>query len=221
MKTVVFDMDGVLINTEPLHYRAWQEAFREEGVPLLSYTDYAPCIGSVRMNLFEIIREKTGVTVPNPEKLSARMAEITADLIEKEGLPRLPGTEEMLKRLHSAGYLLAVASSSPAYAIRGILEALGVLPFFACTVSGEEMKRPKPAPDTFLAASQKLNCQPADCLVVEDSTNGGLAAKAAGMRVAWFRNPDSGPQNIPHAVLELDSWSAENTARLLSCLKTI
>ena len=80
------------------------------------------------------------------------------------------------------------------------------------------MEHPKPAPDTFLRAMEKLNLKPEDCIIVEDSTNGGKAAAAAGAKCVWFHNPDSGDQQIPHAVLTITSWSPENVDKLIDLM---
>lgn len=87
-----------------------------------------------------------------------------------------------------------------------MLKDLDLAQYFSAFISGENMAHPKPAPDTFLAAAEALLLDPSACMVVEDSTNGGKAAKAAGMSCVWFHNPDSGDQQIPVAVLEISSW---------------
>lgn len=74
-------------------------------------------------------------------------------------------------------------------------------------------------PDTFVRAMEKLKLKPEDCLIVEDSTNGGKAAAAAGTKCVWFHNPDSGDQQIPHAVLEIASWSQENVEKIIELMK--
>ena len=115
--------------------------------------------------------------------------------------------------------VLAVASSSPMRHIDQALGELGLSDCFAVKVSGENVAHPKPAPDTFLIAAEKLGVLPKDCLVVEDSTNGGKAAAAAGMDCVWFHNPDSGVQSIPQAVLELTSWEGDAAGKVLELLQ--
>ena len=78
---------------------------------------------------------------------------------------------------------------------------------------------PKPAPDIFLRAMEKLGVSPQECLIIEDSTNGGKAAKAAGAKCVWYHNPDSGDQNIPYAELEIGEWNAENVNKLIQIMK--
>ena len=91
--------------------------------------------------------------------------------------------------------------------------------YFTVVMSGDYVEHPKPAPDTFLVTAEKLGMEPEDCLVVEDSTNGGGAARAAGMKCIWFHNPDSGRQDIPDAVLEFPAWTSENVEKMLKILE--
>ena len=137
---------------------------------------------------------------------------------EAEGFPEMPGIKEALKQLKDEGYLLAVASSSPAYAIKDALKSLDMEKYFTVVMSGDYVEHPKPAPDTFLVTAEKLGMEPEDCLVVEDSTNGGGAARAAGMKCIWFHNPDSGRQDIPDAVLEFPAWTSGNVEKMLKIL---
>ena len=148
-----------------------------------------------------------------------RMKRKKREILNRDGFPLLPGVPEAIRKFRDAGYLLAVASSSPVDAIEEVLDVLGIHEFFTSITSGNQVEHPKPAPDTFFCAMKKLGFSPEDCLVVEDSTNGGKAAKAAGMKCVWYHNPDSGDQSIPHAELEISEWNPENTDRILNLLK--
>ena len=150
----------------------------------------------------DLINENYGPVFDDVDKMNALMKEKKAQITEAEGFPEMPGIKEALKQLKDEGYLLAVASSSPAYAIKDALKSLDMEKYFTVVLSGAYVEHPKPAPDTFLVTAEKLGMEPEDCLVVEDSTNGGGAARAAGMKCIWFHNPDSGRQDIPDAVLE-------------------
>ena len=118
MKAVIFDMDGVLINTEPLHYRCWKEILKEKNGIDLDYEVYLPCIGSTRGFFMDLINENYGPVFDDVDKMNALMKEKKAQITEAEGFPEMPGIKEALKQLKDEGYLLAVASSSPAYAIK-------------------------------------------------------------------------------------------------------
>ena len=218
MKAIIFDMDGVLINTEPLHYKCWKEAVKEDGINL-TYDVYKACIGATREVLLEIIKDHYGKVYEDPAEVLHRMKEKKMQFIEQEGFPMLDGVKESIEALHNAGYHLAVASSSPRDAIEMTLEAIGIRKCFDSITSGSEVEHSKPAPDTFLCAMERLGMTPSDCLVIEDSTNGGKAAKAAGMKCVWYHNPDSGEQTIPHAELEIREWNAANVAKILEIMK--
>lgn len=218
MKAVIFDMDGVLVNTEPLHFRCWKKVFGDEGIDL-DYDVYKPCIGSTMTFLLQLIRDNYGKTFDDKQVIFDRMAAEKDRLIRSEGYPKLPNLEQVVRRLKQEGCLLAVASSSPMHHINQAVGELGLEDCFDVKVSGENVAHPKPAPDTFLIAAQKLGADPAECLVVEDSTNGGKAAKAAGMPCVWFHNPDSGEQTIPHAILEINTWENDSLEKILNLIK--
>ena len=214
MKAVIFDMDGVLVNTEPLHFRCWKKVFGEEDIDL-DYDVYKPCIGSTMTFLLQLIRDNYGKTFPDKQVIFDRMAAEKDRLIREEGYPKLPSLVETVRKFHEEGYVLAVASSSPMRHIDQALGELGLSDCFAVKVSGENVAHP----NTFLIAAEKLGVLPKDCLVVEDSTNGGKAAAAAGMDCVWFHNPDSGVQSIPQAVLELTSWEGDAAGKVLELLR--
>ena len=130
----------------------------------------------------------------------------------------MPGVERMLHCLKDAGYRLAVASSSPKPVIVETLETLNLVKYFDAVTSGDEVKNPKPAPDIFLFAAKQLGVPVDECIVIEDSTNGGKATKAAKMPCIWMHNPDSGDQEIPDAVLEITAWTQKNIEKIMKLL---
>ena len=146
------------------------------------------------------------------------MKEKKDEIIARDGFPEMPGVGQMLCCLKDAGYRLAVASSSPKPVITETLETLDLMKYFDVVTSGDEVKNPKPAPDTFLFAAKQLGVPVEECIVIEDSTNGGKAAKAAKMPCIWMHNPDSGDQEIPDAVLEITAWTKENIEKIMKLL---
>ena len=122
IKAVIFDMDGVLINTEPLHYQCWVEIFKERYGIDLDYEVYKPCIGSTRLHFMNLIKENYGITFENLEVMNQIMKEKKDEIIARDGFPEMPGVGQMLCCLKDAGYRLAVASSSPKPVITETLE---------------------------------------------------------------------------------------------------
>ena len=180
LKGIIFDMDGVLINSEPFHYQVWKEALKKRGITL-DYEIYKPCIGSTVQVLMQILHEHYGVDEKD-DSLPLEVKSLKQEMIEKQGYPPLiPYVKDMLERFHEAGYQMAVASSSPQAYIENVTSYWGISPYFQVLVSGEHVEHPKPAPDIFLKTADILGLLPEECLVIEDSENGCRAAKAAGM----------------------------------------
>ena len=205
LKGIIFDMDGVLINSEPFHYQVWKEALKKRGINL-DYEIYKPCIGSTVQVLMQILHEHYGVDEKD-DSLPLEVKNLKQEMIEKQGYPPLiPYVKDMLERFHEAGYHMAVASSSPQEYIENVTSYWGISPYFQVLVSGEHVEHPKPAPDIFLKTADILGLLPEECLVIEDSENGCRAAKAAGMTCMAYYNPDSGKQNLQTASVVVEGF---------------
>ena len=197
---VVFDLDGVLIDSEPLHFEATRLVLERYGVP---YTedDHREFLGCTFYDMYAALRDRHGLTVDVTEVVRRR-SEALVPLYHERGVP-MDGVLEVLEWLRDAGRPLAVASSSLPELIRIKLEVLGVASFFAATVSGWDVARGKPAPDVFLEAARRLGQAPEHCLAVEDSRNGMLAARAAGMACAVVPCAASLHQDFSEATVRL------------------
>lgn len=202
LKAVIFDMDGVIIDSEPLHARAIILALEPYGVKLSMEYCYS-FVGSTAKHLLEVVRETYSITASLEELMEANEQAKKA-LLAKEEYPAIPYVRELMESLFAAGYQLAIASSSPITEIENTVQRLHLAPYLKQLVSGMQIAAPKPAPDIFLAAAKKLGVHPSECLVIEDSYNGLTAAKAAGMARAAFYNPHSGQQDLScaHYIIE-------------------
>lgn len=178
IEAVVFDMDGVLVDSEPLHMEATRRLLAAYGVGY-SQEENAEFIGFTDLEIFTILRIRHGLA-PATDELTRQFAEKLIELLEREAVP-LPGVPAVLEGLRRAGYRLALASSSTPKVIAATLRTLRIDGHFPTVVSSVEVGRGKPAPDVFLAAASRLGRPPSRCLVIEDSRNGVLAAKRAGM----------------------------------------
>ena len=184
IEAVVFDLDGVLLDSEQLWDEAREQLARERGG---RWHDQAQrdMMGMSSLEWSRYMHETIGLPEP-PEEISREVVErLTA--LYRERLPAIPGAKEAVERL-AADYKLGLASSSNRELIDLALELLGVAHLFAATVSSEEVACGKPAPDVYLEAARRLGIEPARAAAVEDSQNGILAAKAAGMRVIAIPN---------------------------------
>ena len=160
---VIWDVDGVLIDSGEQHRRAWEQLAREEGLP---YSD-AAFWATFGMRNADIFPRMFGVSGP-PERIIAlgdRKEAIYRALLAQDAAP-LPGAKELLAALHAAGYRQALGSSAPPANLEAIISLLGIASFLNAIVSGEQVARGKPAPDIFLTAAERLNIPPTRCLAV-------------------------------------------------------
>jgi HAD superfamily hydrolase (TIGR01509 family) len=178
IEAVLFDMDGVLVDSEPLHLEAARRLLATYGVSY-SQEENAEFIGFTDLEVFTILKTRHGLA-PATDELARQFAAGLIELLARDAVP-LPGVPAVLVGLRRAGYRLALASSSTPEVIAATLRALRIDGHFPTVVSSVEVGRGKPAPDVFLAAASRLGLPPGRCLVVEDSRNGVLAAKRAGM----------------------------------------
>lgn len=180
---VIWDVDGVLLDSAEQHRQSWHALAQENGFPY-SDADFWATFG---MRNGDIIPRVFGVT--DPERVAAlgeRKETFYRELLARQIAP-LPGAKELLAALHGAGYQQALGSSAPEENIRTIVRLLDVGAYLQATVSGETVALGKPAPDIFLAAAGKLGVEPARCLVIEDAPAGIAAAHAGGMRCLAVR----------------------------------
>jgi HAD superfamily hydrolase (TIGR01509 family) len=202
---ILFDMDGVLMDSEPLHLRATQLVLGDRG---RSFTerDNLVFVGATDPEVFRVLRILFDLDASTAELVS-RKREHLITLVRTEGRP-LPGVPEVPLRLRDTGLRLGLVSASARPVIDAVLKAVELDGAFETIVSGDEVARGKPAPDGFLMAARRLATDPERCLVVEDSRNGVLAGKAAGMTVAAVPGPTTKGQDFSPADLILPSLEA-------------
>lgn len=180
IRAVVFDMDGVLTDSEPLINAAAIAMFRERGVSVKP-EDFHPFIGTGENRYIGGVAEKYGMAL-DIEAAKKRTYEIYLDMVPAR-LHAFPGAVALVQSCRVARLKVAVASSADLVKIEANLRKIGLPPAtWDAVVSAEDVVHKKPAPDIFLAAARKLEVAPAGCVVVEDAVNGIQAAKAAGMR---------------------------------------
>jgi HAD superfamily hydrolase (TIGR01509 family) len=204
MKAVIFDMDGVLVDSEPLHYASDSELLKRLGISVPDgYLDRF--IGMSNPAIWEAISAEFNIQKDVQEILNAQLS-LKLKLLKRMDLKPIDGIPELLKGIRRAGLPIAVASSSSAIFIKEVLKRIGVDYLIDMFVSGESVPHSKPEPDVFLKAAEFLGVEPADCVVIEDSKNGTIAAKKAGMKCVGFRNPHPGNQDLSVADLVIDDF---------------
>ena len=191
---VVFDMDGVLVDSEPLHFATTNALLAEHGEGL-AQDDYDTYRGMSELAFFEALRERFGLPV-TAEQLARRRVLASLDAMAARPLPPMDGALPCLLGLAAEGYVLALASSSRRVQVDHVVEMLGLRRLLGATVSLDDVTHAKPAPDLFLEAARRLGHAPETCLVVEDAVLGVQAARAAGMRAVALPPPgDAGHEH--------------------------
>ena len=176
---VIFDMDGVIFDTEVIALRCWGEAaktLRLDGWKEL----YPQCIGITQPKTRALWVEHWGEE--NAEAFGKEILTIYERDYAGRPVPQKAGAAEIIAALHEKGIPIAVASSTPEARVRQHLTEAGFLPSFDAVIGGDRLQRSKPAPDIFLLAAEALGAEPGRCFVIEDSFNGIRAAHAANMR---------------------------------------
>ena len=187
LKAVIFDMDGVIIDSEPLWRRAMIRGFNEVGMP---FTE-ADCRKTMGIRINEVIQywlEVRGMKEVSASLLEERIVTVLLELIEEEG-QLIPGIAEIMQLCRDRQIKMGLATSSSSQLMRAILKKLGLEQAFQSAISAEAMAYGKPHPEVFLVCAGQLGVLPAGCLVIEDSLNGVIAAKAAQMRVVAVPEP--------------------------------
>jgi HAD superfamily hydrolase (TIGR01509 family) len=198
IEAVVFDLDGIIVDSEHVWDDVRQELAEERGGRWHERAS-RDMMGMSSPEWSRYMHDVIGLAEP-PDEINAEVVR-RMEAGYRERLPLIPGAVEAVERL-AARWPLGLASSSNRELIDLALEASGLARLFAATVSSEEVARGKPAPDVYLEAARRLGVQPGGCAAIEDSENGILSAKAAGMRVLAIPNPQFPP--AAHALAEAD-----------------
>jgi len=204
LKAVIFDMDGVIIDSEPMHRVSNGILFKSLGFSI-SDEETNNFVGISNALMWHTLKQKHGLKQTIQELCELQRKGLIQYFREAVKNP-IEGVVELMDCFIANGIPLGLASSSSEELIRLVLDKLNITDKFSCIISGDNVERGKPEPDIFLEAARKLNEEPSDCLVIEDSANGIKAAKAAGMKCIGFRNPSSGKQDLSMADLVIDSF---------------
>ena len=208
LKGVIFDMDGVIVNSEPQHVAFEVDILKSLGIdfPENGFPEYA----GLAMDKFWLsLKERYDLRQPVEELLAYDTAMRAKAFREQDHFDIPSGVVSLIKSLKRGGIPLALASSSHTMVIDAILDKLGFRRYFDVVVSGFELKNGKPAPDIFLYAADLLGTPHAESMVIEDTANGVLAAKNAGMKCLGYQNPTNPTrQDLSKADLVIDSFES-------------
>ena len=206
IQTVIFDMDGVIVDTEPVHRYAYFQHFSELNIDV-SEELFTSFTGNSTRNVFQRVNSIFNLNA-DVEELILRKRTIFNDAFDhKEDLELLEGVENLIKNLHENGVELILASSASKVTIDRVFRRFGLHPYFSNIVSGEDFPKSKPHPAIFEFATSLSKAPKENCIVIEDSTNGVLAAKAAGIYCVGYNSIHSKLQDLSKADLIINHFN--------------
>lgn len=214
IETVIFDMDGVIIDSEPIHKELQYQLFQLYNISLKD-GDYQRFIGRSSKNMWQELIEQHSLSVTIDEVLNHDRKLYHQRLRNEPGLGPIPGVERLIKELHQKKINLILASSSSMESIDLVLELFEFDRYFDHKVSGANLKFSKPHPEIFHVSASLARSESQKCLVIEDSNHGVTAAKRAKMKCVGFQNPNSGNQDLGLADLVIDDFNQLTYPRIM------
>ncbi len=204
IKAVIFDLDGVIADSEPISGRATDKVLGNHGI-ILTKQEKKNAFGRRAVDIYSDAVKARNVN-EDLEKMLQERSEVFNRMV-KEELGPIRGSIELVKWVRNKGFRFALGTSSPLEKMNAETKKLGISGLFPLKVNGEMVKRGKPFPDIFLKTAEKLGVKPGHCAVIEDSENGVKAAKAAGMFTIGFDSPHSPNQDLSMADVVIDDIS--------------
>jgi beta-phosphoglucomutase-like phosphatase (HAD superfamily) len=203
LKAVIFDMDGLLLETEKIALKAFQEAAAESGLKL-DLATYYRCIGTTHARTREILMEGYGPDFPY-EKMAVVWNKKFTYQVENFPIPLKEGTIELLQYLVHSAIPRAVVTSTRSGTALKMLDNAGIINYFEFVIGGDQIVLGKPNPEIYLKACERFKVEPGDCLALEDSENGVRSALAAGLTVIQIPDliqPSSEVKTFGHQIMK-------------------
>lgn len=198
LQAVLFDMDGVIVNTEPLHRKAWYDTFRDLEIPMTDEL-YESFTGKSTKNVVQELISKFDLTVSSQEIIKIKRTYFKDYFDHDTTFDLLPGVKDLIVNLHQNGVKLILASSASMATITWVFDKFNLHPYFLDKISGESLKESKPNPEIFIRAAELASTSRTHCIVIEDSTNGIQAAKDADIFTIAYKSKASKNQDYSRA----------------------
>lgn len=206
LKAILFDHDGTLVDSEPVHFQMWASILSGYGVSLTEqqYRDHYAGVPT-RTNAVDAV-ERFQIN-ELPERLAEAKNAATREFLRRSAFPMMPGAHATIRQLRHAGLKLAVVTGANSESVRATIRANNLSDTFSTVVSGDDVRLSKPAPDCYLLALERLGIPSADCLAIEDTEHGLHAARAAGIGCIAIPTPMSEHHDFRGALVTLNNMS--------------
>lgn len=205
LEAIIFDMDGVLVDSEYTYFQSKSQILSEAGHEVEDSYHFQ-FMGTTSDYMWEKMKQEFYLPLSVAEYIQ-QMTALRQAMIKRDGIRVIPHVQEFVKGSSQAGLKLAVASSSSLAEIKVNLAEIGLSEYFSEVVSTEEVEHSKPAPDVYLAAAERIGIMPENCLGIEDTKNGTGAVRNAGMVCVGFANPAFPKQDLAFADRVVSSFA--------------
>ncbi len=220
LKAVIFDMDGVIIDSEPLHHKAYHNMFADVGVKVSSAL-YESFTGQSTLNVCKAVCDHFNLKATPEHLVALKRKHYKQFFTSNSGLELIDGVLERIKDYHNNGLTLVLASSASMPSINMIFERFNLNPYFKAKLSGADLKQSKPHPEIFEKAAEASGYQKNECLIIEDSTNGIKAAKAAHIYCVGYDSLHSKNQDYSQADTVISNFNAISYAKLTAMFNSL
>jgi beta-phosphoglucomutase len=210
-RAVIFDIDGVLIDSYQAHFQSWHEAAARRGY-VMTEEDFAATFGRTNRDIIATLWDPN-LSADQADELGAQKESAYRDLV-RHNFPTMAGAPDLLEDLRRQGYSMGLGSSGPPENVQLTWDRLGGERYFTAAVNGQDVSRGKPDPEVFLLVAQRLGVDPARCAVVEDASAGIAAARAAGMTAIGFCSTGHQHDEFREAHLVVDSLTELSVQRI-------
>jgi HAD superfamily hydrolase (TIGR01509 family) len=217
LKAVLFDMDGVIVDTEPLHHKAYQQMFSEVGIDVSSEM-YEGFTGQSTYGICVQLCSYFKLHQDPQELVQIKRNNFTKLFFEDDDLQLLEGVKDLILDYHANGLALVLASSASMFTINNITKRFGLNQYFKDKLSGADLKASKPHPEIFINAASSAGVSPNECIVIEDSTNGIKAAKSAGIFCIAYKSEHSKNQDYTLADMLISNYEEINYGSIKNIL---
>lgn len=206
LKAAIFDMDGVIIDSEPLHYRAYHQMFDEVGIDVTAEL-YDSLTGKSTINVCKQLKEHFGLSQEPIELASIKRKHYDVIFENDKDFDLIKGVRQLIENYHENDLTLVLGSSATMASIDRIFKRFDLNQYFKAKLSGAELKASKPHPEIFIKAAEATGFTAQECIVIEDATNGIEAAKGAGIFCVGFDSEHSKNQDYSKADLVINDFS--------------